>query len=131
MESEDFEAPVADEELPPEIRANEIHGENLEVLTKLKTRIAAFPPQIQMNIGIPSYDQWWIRMMLEHLLGTDLADLRLTYEREVAESLERMGENVNTIEVKIEQAKRMQQLSAPRATPPKLFQEPPRNNRKR
>ncbi len=122
---------VADEELPPEIRANEIHGENLEVLTKLKTRIAAFPPQIQMNIGIPSYDQWWIRMMLEHICGTDLADLRLSYEKEVAESLERMGENVNTIEVKIEQAKRMQQLSAPRATPPRLFQEPGRNNKRR
>jgi hypothetical protein len=127
MESEDFEAPVETEELPIEVQSRILRELNVARLQALHKK----QQTLKFQIPLPSYDTWWHRMMLEHLIGDELPALRHKYEIEVSESLTNIEENVVKAEAKIAEMERIQRLSAPRAMPPKLFQEPPRNNRKR
>ncbi len=127
MESEDFEAPVETEELPFEIQSQILRESNIKRLQALHVK----QQHLRFQIPIPSYDNWWHRMMLEHLIGDELPALRHKYEIEVSESLTNIEMAVVKGETKVAEMERIQQLSAPRATPPRLFQEPGRNNKQR
>ncbi len=127
MESEDFEAPVETEELPLEVQSQILRESNVKRLQALHVK----QQHLRFQIPIPSYDNWWHRMMLEHLIGDELPALRHKYEIEVSESLTNIEMAVAKGETKIAEMERIQRLSAPRATPPRLFQEPGRNNKQR